>query len=822
MRQFILSILIGACLCSSQPSIGAGDPITVAAQRKAMGRQAQVVPRSKEPVGKITVLSMWPEDNPTKIAIAALQGIVNRDKPQLYIGIDKPLRWLEYHGGKIVIEPTEPDIFKVFDQFKDSVKGIVVYDDSIDALANVAITYAGIEDLIPADAKLAETLSSKFGWKVVHDLRGQWKTRIEAYEWAYQNLFPKCSKIALTHYNHGFRLYDAALAPNSETGKTGYAVDYCVEFRMFCWHTPKQFTPEEMAFSEKVMESVPFFTPVFGRSSTQETYDEPAFVSFCAQFGNLHIPAGMGNTSVLSGAQISPDLLKQKPLPVTRDKGPNKIYVAFTNSEHDNLEHVIGGGHYTHRGTMETDDPYRIWWSDPWRGRVPIGWPIGPLIADLAPTTLAQFMTTKTDNDYFLAALSGLCLSDPQNFGAQYPDIQDEMLDEYCKMTGDYMNRLGWTQAQPVGPPSILRHFIKNIPGMTGVMEGYGPHKGMTPEKANYMLDGVPVFHALTEGTFGTGRSHPIGEENPRKAKAYAEEIKAIKITGRPGFIHAWNVGWDFGPTTLKMTADLLPPEYVVVRPDELAALYKKYKGTKKPPATAKPATAVSGIVKETPGADGLIVDTGKIKVEIGWGQNPQPPVKRIMGVDGKWRCSGMLYANNPKKLAVKTFTTQKTKDTPAEKEYLLTYSYDENNFENIRIHAYAGRPYVVIEEKSKGADLPSWTISPYDNFQPDTYTNDAFTLPLTYKSQSAMGGFPWYRWAVTSKQNAPDRDMIGIVSASWEDWTAAEILFWQRPNAGFFEFYSSRSGYRKYAIASLDKNDAGAPKRIWEELNGK
>ena len=822
MPRFLL--LISAVFCIAQAASAARDPGAIAAQRRKMGPPkafGTVVPRSNEPSGELTVLRIWPDSVEMRIAVAALQGLANRDRPKLYIGIDKPLRWLEYHGGKTVTS-IEPDVFKVFEKFNDYVKGIVVYDNSLDALANIAVTYAGIEDLIPADPQLAQTLSEKFGWKVVHDLRGKWKSRIEAYTWAFENLFPRCDKSALTHYNHGYRSKTPnPFGANSETGNTGFLVDYSVEFRSFCWHVPTEPTLEEKQLAERIFESAPFHTPIFGRSASQDCFPEPAFVSWVAQFGNLHIPAGMGNTSVLSGARVPEELLRQKELPVLRDMGPDKIYIAFTNSEKDNLEHVIGGGTPWHRLGMETDDPYKIWWSDPWRGRVPIGWPIGPLIADLAPTTLAQFMTTKTDNDYFLAALSGLCLSDPETYGTAYPEQQDELLAEYVKLTGDYMRRLGWTQAQPTGSPGILRAFTKGIPSLTGIMEGYGPHKGMTYEKANYLLDGVPVFHALTEGTPGTSRERPISELNPRKAKAVADEIKSIVVTGRPGFIHAWTGGWDMGPTTLKMTADLLPPEYVVVRPDELAALFKKYGGAALSTATPKTLTG-AGRVTETASSDGLIVDTGAAKFEIGWGKTAQPPIKRIMGLDGKWRCSGRLDLYNPRSMMVREFSARKSNDAAAEKEYVLTYDYGNGAMMKFTIRALGGKPYLLVRQESRVMDVPSWGLDYYAQFQPDTLQTDAITRTLDYKGVKAMGGLPWSRWSLACKKEGPDRDLIGFFGISWDTWTNGNTTFWQHTTAAYLEFYQSRSGGRRFAVAALDKTDPDAPKRIWNEVNGR
>ena len=384
------------------------------------------------------------------------------------------------------------------------------------------------------------------------------------------------------------------------------------------------------------------------------------------------------------------------------------------------------------------------------------------------------------------------------------------------------MKRLGWTQLQPVGTPAILRHFAKGIPGITGMMEGYGPHKGMTPEKAAYMLDGVPVFHALTEGTTGTLRTRPLGEVNARKAKSLADEIKALKITERPAFLHVWTTGWDFGPTTLKLPADQLPADYVVVRPDELAALFKKYRGSKAELTLAAPSITPSGTVTESTKADGLVIDTGKIKVEIGWGTDPQPPIKRVMGPDGRWRGAGTLVLNNPRHLTVKSMQCKRTKVTPAEKHYLLSYVYSNGGTASVKITAYAGRPFVLIENESRGVDLPSWSFDAYPDFHPDTLATDGGSRPLDYKDTKSVGNLPWSRWMVLSKKSGPERDAVGMFTVSWADWSNAVTILWQRKPGCYWEFYYDRTGCVKFAVAVLDRDDPAAPQRIWNELNGR
>ncbi len=93
-------------------------------------------------------------------ALAALQGIVNRQSPQLYIyycstwGIETDQFWLDWYqkedGWLKTAEVVKLDsIEAVFDQFKGQVRGLVVYDPHVHATACLASTAAGVLDLIP-------------------------------------------------------------------------------------------------------------------------------------------------------------------------------------------------------------------------------------------------------------------------------------------------------------------------------------------------------------------------------------------------------------------------------------------------------------------------------------------------------------------------------------------------------------------------------------------------------------------------------------------------------------------------------------------------
>lgn len=95
-------------------------------------------------------------------AVAALQGLVNRDAPRLYVRfVDSQHRrqcvddyWLEKltaDGGWLAGAKTEPvkGIENLVMRFGRLIKGAVVYDPVVWATSNVASTVAGVEDLLP-------------------------------------------------------------------------------------------------------------------------------------------------------------------------------------------------------------------------------------------------------------------------------------------------------------------------------------------------------------------------------------------------------------------------------------------------------------------------------------------------------------------------------------------------------------------------------------------------------------------------------------------------------------------------------------------------
>ncbi len=341
---------------------GLGYPLDLASTVPQRARLAAekpfegVCPRALPPAGPITALRFYPEDTLWQITLGALQGIVNREYPRLWLGVDKPLRWLQFHYAGCTVEYADTKE-ELFERYKADVKGLAIWDPSLDATANVALTYAGLEDVLPVTPEQAEQLAG-YGWPVKYDFRGRWEDRIEAYTWAFENLFPRCSKWALLHGNTGF---DA----NQDEDQAGCR-DYAVQHRLFCWHLAREPLDGEMDLTERILTSVAFHAMVVGDSHVGMSFAEPLFVGLCSTYACLHSHSGAGNLSVLSTVTLPPEAFTQAhpPAPSLEE---DKIYVSFMISEEDNLGHLLGWSD-PFKPSFYTNEPYRLWWSDPGRG----------------------------------------------------------------------------------------------------------------------------------------------------------------------------------------------------------------------------------------------------------------------------------------------------------------------------------------------------------------------------------------------------------------------------------------------------------------------
>jgi hypothetical protein len=398
----------------------------------------------------ITILDVSQLDYAQRVSAAALQGIVNRAGPVLFLdyGIyDDPAarrtnenflddeiwfhkfreilgnqdqRNLEYyrqaHGARF---RQASSLDELVNRYASQLNGCVLWDAAMPDTVNAALMLAALEDLLPVEASRKDWCQ-QLGLPLIHDLRGRWQNRTALYAWAFESLFPKCKPG-----------WAACVEPGWQRPEF---IDFIVQNKIFTYSLGSQakgigsslllllaFGParlRELIFSlrldgilrrlglawmgwqsaevrlathiQRAVKAAPYPT-LFGWHTCRD--DELAFMLHLSANGMRLIPAHLaGNMSFHS--QVQP-LSNRPPLqPISEpDLDPQGIYLTFTLSDGDQL-------------MMMSTGELGSWYS-PQRGTLPFNWETHPLLVELAPALLEKFTRTATPNDCLIAGPSG-------------------------------------------------------------------------------------------------------------------------------------------------------------------------------------------------------------------------------------------------------------------------------------------------------------------------------------------------------------------------------------------------------------------------------
>ena len=148
LAQVVPALLAAATFCA-EPAGAAASPDSIAVFDARSLRQRNL--RDPDQAAEV-----WD----TMHALAAVQGLANREAPRLYLiycagfGVETDQFWLDWLRGEdgwlkhsSVATLTSPE--EVIRTFRKYVKGLVVYDPEVPATSCVASTAAGCDDLLP-------------------------------------------------------------------------------------------------------------------------------------------------------------------------------------------------------------------------------------------------------------------------------------------------------------------------------------------------------------------------------------------------------------------------------------------------------------------------------------------------------------------------------------------------------------------------------------------------------------------------------------------------------------------------------------------------
>jgi len=185
-------------------------------------------------------------------------------------------------------------------------------------------------------------------------------------------------------------------------------------------------------------------------------------VTLFAEFGKYLVGSiDCTNLSVHSGIRLGTLRPKTPPRP-RLDQG--KVYVSFIMSDGDNLP-------------VLTVSNFPQLWTDPNRGKIPIGWTMTPAAWLLMPDVMSYYYSTATANDAFLGAVSGFGYTYPDSYGIRYRDEdRDRVFDGFLDLTGKYMQAAGLRSIWIMNAtrPERIRRYADRIPELEGIYPDYG------------------------------------------------------------------------------------------------------------------------------------------------------------------------------------------------------------------------------------------------------------------------------------------------------------------------------------------------------------
>ncbi len=365
--------------------------------------------------------------------VMSLQGIVNRSEPRIYItgfnGNDKT--WIAEWGAKTTDVSSISDLVM---KYKSEIKGMVIYDDAQLDTTDLAITMAGVHDIIVVSPKDADTYkNAPFSLPVFADLReNKFKSALEVYQFEYD----KYAQLATHRMIFGL-----------DPGIRDHLRDYCVAVKGLMMHLNPGDGAAEKALLDKFLALMEPNSPYMGWWK-----DEGAGVHESGNFQVVTYASDFSPNLTVFGAKFP--ITAKLPNPPAAPKIENKIYISFYISDGDNLQEDQG---------LIPDK-----WSKDGRGSVPLAWTISPVLVDVAPVILNYLRKTATPQDVLVDGPSGA--------GYTYPEAWPQgTFNKYTKRSRLYMDRADlhiitlWNEKKDLNDEAKAAYAadLDNLQGMT-------------------------------------------------------------------------------------------------------------------------------------------------------------------------------------------------------------------------------------------------------------------------------------------------------------------------------------------------------------------
>ncbi len=499
------------------------------------------------------------------VAVACLQGVVNRDGPRVYVLSQKDRRpgyWLDLfsRGGRWLEGrrfQAMPDIESLVRLAGPRLKGAVVWDPGVPATINVATTAAGVEDAVALSPELAQRLHLR----VLLDLRGRFSgaetgsRKNDAYRWALREYLEtgRCSA-------HRLCLYEDAFSARAR-GDLGYAVtrDWAVYNRSFVFdlspwsdEAPADDAGQRPgldcetyrmilaaarrnAAGRQATELAGFF--VFNKYSNvggNRSAHEPVPTEWETVW--LITPFGCYQNTVTSDC-FNQSLHSQAPRlalrqhPATRRVAlERRAYLCILMADYDSSTPLY--------------DFFPDNWEDPGRGSLPLAWGINPSLLETYPDIIAYAYSTASGQDTFTADASAAGYTNPNR-------LPREDLPLFIRHNQRFFREADMEIAPMVldfDQPSadVKDAFLEFAPaGMGTIIYDFHNRGGKPP--VPHVWKGMPVTELINDA------GEPADAQKTAERMARAIQVRGAKAPG----LYLFRIVWT-RPSTVAAALDLV------------------------------------------------------------------------------------------------------------------------------------------------------------------------------------------------------------------------------------------------------------------------
>jgi len=309
-------------------------------------------------------------------------------------------------------------------KYRDLLGGMVIWDPELLDSVNLALVYAGLQNLIVVHPDHVKIIQEHYSLEVKADLRGRFNNRVTLYQWMFENLFDQCTPGKVAHYEPTWqraeftdyivqnKLYSYSLSCFKKGGLRSLGQKLLLLLVvgplwlrnfLFTTHLDKLVRvkarvllglgSKETRLGTKIQRSVkplPYPT-IFGWHTDRD--DELAFMLSISANGLRLGPTFLANNYSFHSQLPAKVAFKQHYLTHDNVELEDKVYLTFTLSD---------GDQFTLMNTAEVGN-----WRMPEHGMVPFNWEVQPLLVELAPALLGYYYRNLTDADMLIAGPSG-------------------------------------------------------------------------------------------------------------------------------------------------------------------------------------------------------------------------------------------------------------------------------------------------------------------------------------------------------------------------------------------------------------------------------